>query len=452
MATKKAARWGRRVGPAGAAALAGALVMTGCNGAKDGPSLSKAASTAIPQVPEPPADGPKLGSIANLTPIRERPAKDAKEIGYLHAGAKVARADKPFSKDGCPGGWYPIRPRGFVCAGSTATTDMKHPTLTAMALGPRLDQPLPYTYARTRKDTPLYERDPSRKDAVKQIGTLPEGSGMAIVGSWSGMDPKGRQDRLGMTTDGHFVRAADLRAAESPDFHGVDLGATGAAKDLPIGFVVKRGVRSWKVEKGDADKLGELDYHEMLPLTGRFRTIGPVKYWAMSDGRYVRHRDVTVIRRRNVWPDFATGNQKWMDVSIITGTMVLYQGHKAVFATLVSVGRDRLGDPKTSASTAQGDFDVLGKHITAVGLDPKSLGEHGEMFDVPWAIELSSGQMMLGAFWHNRFGIEHGPGAVEMSPADAQKVWQWVDPQVPEGWHGVTQPDPGKRVIVHVRK
>ena len=426
--------------------------MTGCNGAKDGPSLSKAVSTAIPNVPEPPADGPKLGSISNLTPIRKRPAKDAKEIGYLHAGAKVARAEKPYSKDGCPGGWYPIRPRGFVCVGNTATLDMNHPTLTAMALGPKLDQPLPYTYARTRKDTSLYERDPSKKDAVKPIATLPEGSGMAIVGSWSGIDPKGRQDRLGMTSDGHFVRAADLRAAEPPDFHGVDLGATGAAKDLPIGFVVKRGVRTWKVDKGDADKLGRLDYHEMLPLTGRFRTIGPVKYWAMSDGRYVRYRDITVIRRRNVWPDFATGNQKWIDVSIITGTAVLYQGHKAVFATLVSVGRDRLGDPKTSDSTAQGDFNVLGKHITAVGLDPKSLGEHGLMFDVPWAIELSSGQMMLGAFWHDRFGIEHGPGAIELSPADAHRVWQWVDPQLPEGWHGVTQPDPDKRVIVHVRK
>jgi len=426
--------------------------MTGCNGAKDGPSLSKAAGTAIPDVPEPPANGPKLGSIAKLTPVRLRPAKAAKQLGYLHAGAQVARAEKPYTKDGCPGGWYPIRPRGFVCVGSTATIDMNHPTLAAMALRPKLDQALPYAYATTRKNTPLYERDPKKKEAVKKIGELPEGSGLAIVGSWSGIDPKGRQDRLGMTTDGHFVRAADLRAAEPSSFHGVDLGATGAAKGLPIGFIVKRGVRAWKVEKGDADKLGRLDYHDMLPLTGRFRTIGPVKYWAMSDGRYVRHRDVTVIRRRNIWPDFATGKQKWIDVSIITGTLVLYEGHKAVFATLVSVGRDRLGDPKTSDSTAQGDFDVLGKHITAVGLDPTSLGEHGRIFDAPWAIELSSGQMMLGAFWQDRFGIEHGPGAIEMSPSDAHKVWQWVDPQVPEGWHGVTQPDPGKHVVVHIRK
>jgi hypothetical protein len=60
--------------------------------------------------------------------------------------------------------------------------------------------------------------------------------------------------------------------------------------------------------------------------------------------------------------------------------------------------------------------------------------------------------MLLGAFWHDRFGIEHGPGAIEMAPADAARVWKWVDPQVPEGWHGVMQPAPGQRVIVHIRK
>src|SRR5260221_524097 len=82
----------------------------------------------IRRVPVPPADGPKLGAIAEVTPILERPAKDAARIGYLHAGEQVARAKEPYASDDCPGGWYPVRPRGFVCAGTTATTDLKHPT------------------------------------------------------------------------------------------------------------------------------------------------------------------------------------------------------------------------------------------------------------------------------------------------------------------------------------
>ena len=251
-------------------------------------------------------------------------------------------------------------------------------------------------------------------------------------------------------TNGRFVKAADLRAAEPTKFRGVSLGEK---TSLPVGFIVKRGVRAWRVEKGEADKLKHLDYHQMLDLTGRFREAKQLKYWAISDGRYARHRDVTVVRRRNVYPDFAKGDQKWLDVSIITGTMTLYEGKKAIFTTLVSVGRDRLGDPKDSASTAQGTFTVTSKHVTAAKLDPKSVAAYHDVHDVPWVLELSSGQLLHGAFWHNRFGIEHTSGNIQMAPADAVRVWQWAEPAVPEGWHGVNQPAEGARkTIVHVRK
>ena len=254
--------------------------------------------------------------------------------------------------------------------------------------------------------------------------------------------------RLGMLTNGLFVKAVDLKAAEPSDFSGMQLDAKSG---LPVAFVVRRGVNAWRFEKKEADKRGRLSYHDKFQLTGRFRTVGGHQYWAVEDGRYLRHRDVTVIRRRHIYPDFAKRDQKWIDISIITGTAVLYEGRRPVFATLVSVGRDRIGDPKEAAVTAQGTFDIVGKHVTAAKLNPKGLAENYEIFDVPWAIELSSGQLMHGAFWHSRFGIEHGPGNIQLSPADARRLWHWVTPQLPAGWHGVNQPD-GKRTIVHVRK
>src|SRR5688500_16422075 len=111
-------------------AVAVALTCAACGKANDGsaPALNKPADTEVPKV-EVPADGPKLGALADHTPILERPAAGAKPIGYLHAGAKVARAPEAYSKEGCAGGFYPIRPRGFVCAGEIATTDLAHPTL-----------------------------------------------------------------------------------------------------------------------------------------------------------------------------------------------------------------------------------------------------------------------------------------------------------------------------------
>ncbi len=432
----------------GVAATAG--VLFGCNGGVDeAPDLSKAAGDqGIPNVPTPPENGPKLGAVAEVVPVLERPSQTGRQLGYLHAGALVARSEEPYSKEGCEGGWYAVRPKGFVCAGDTATTDLSHPTLAAMAQTPKLEQTLPYTYARARKETPIYERDADKDNAVKEVGKLRPRSTLAIVGSWSALDPEGKMQRLGLTTNGRFVRATDLEPSTGSEFRGV---AVDGKNDLPLGFIVKRGIRFWEVEKGEADKLGKLDYHTILTLTGRFRTVGPLKYWATTDNKYVRHRDVTAVRRRNTYPDFAVADQKWIDVSIITGSAVFYEGRKPVFATLVSVGRDRLGDPQTSASTAQGTFDVVGKHITAAKLDPKSAEDYHETYDLPWAIELSSGQLIHGATWHDRFGIEHGKGNIQLSPADAARTWAWVEPDVPAGWHGVTGPAERKTIVV-VRK
>ena len=423
--------------------------LAGCTGSGDEPTLAKQAdapeSVEIPPVP---ADGPKLGALADVTPVVDQPKAGAKQIGYLHAGARVTRTKDALGTDGCSGGWYPVRPRGVVCAGTIATTNLEHPTLVAMALQPKLDQPLPYTYARAQKQTALYKRSPSKDNAVVEVAKVNSRAGMAIVGSWSALDPDGKMQRLGMLTNGLFIKAADLKAAKPSKFAGIELDKK---TELPVAFVVKRGVRAWDVDGSEATKKKKLKYHEKLTLTGRFRTVAGHQYWAVQDGRYVRHRDVTVVRRRNAFPDFATGEQKWIDVSVITGTAILYEGRRPVFATLVSVGRDRLGDTEQGAVTARGTFHIAGKHITAAKLNPKGLTEYYEIYDLPWAMELSSGQLMHGAFWHNRFGIEHGPGNLQFSPADAARIWQWATPAVPAGWHGVNQPDEA-RTIVHIRK
>lgn len=440
------------------AALALALVVpAACSNENPDPALSKLKDGPPPSVPVPPADGPKLGSVADLTPIFERPATGTPELGYLHAGALVARAAEPYSKDGCEGGWYPIRPRGFVCAGTSATTDLRHPTLAAMALGPKLDQPLPYTFARTRTATPLFERDSNGNDTVRELDKLKRGAGFAVVGSWTARDGSGESQRLALLTNGRFVKAADLEALAPSEFRGLELDEV---RRLPIAFVVKRGVRSWTLEGREATKREELRYHDVIPLSGRFRTIGDVKYWAAAEGeRWLRHRDVTVVQRRSVFPDFATENQRWIDVSVIAGTVVLYEGRRPVYVTLTSAARPDAGygeaepSPQAAAkSTTLGTFPVVAKHVTLVQKDPFAWGENFEVYDVPWALELSSGQHLHAAYWHDRFGIDHGAGSIQLSPADAAHVFRWATPTLPENWHAARAVDSEPKTIVLVRK
>ncbi|NRA36361.1 MAG: L,D-transpeptidase [Polyangiaceae bacterium] len=411
--------------------------------------MEKEQEIGIPDVPIPPADGPKLGAIANLTPIYDRPSKkQGNQLGYLHAGARVPRAKEAFSTRGCASGWYPIAPKGFVCAEGSATLDMDHPTLQAMAIQPDLKAVLPYTYARSLKKTVVYEVDAEHDKHVRPVAELPSVSGLAVVGSWTAKKPDGEELRLAMMADGRFVDAALLRAADPSEFSGVELSDE---LQLPVGYIVKRGVRAWFLDEQIVSKRERLDYHKRLELTGRFRSVRGVQFWALSDGRWVRHKDITIIRKRSKYPVFATGDQKWVDVSVITGTATLYEGRTPVFVTLVTVGRDRLGDPKNSDSTARGEFNVVGKHITATASDPKGFANNVDIFDTPWVLELDNGQLMHGAYWHDRFGIEHGPGNIQLSVADAKRVWQWATPTLPGNWHGQTAVAKNT-TIINVRK
>ena len=414
----------------------------------DHPSASKQSGAAPPVAGPIPKDNPKLGSIADKTPVLEKPERDARRLGYLHAGGRVARAKEPYPGDGCDEGWYPVRPKGFVCIGASASLDMKHPTLSAMALAPDLNKPLPYTYARTTKETPIFEQDKQHDDRVRRVGKLRANSVLAVVGSWHAKDEEGAEQRLGLLPNGLFVSARDLGAENGSDFEGVVIDKQ---HELPVAFVVKRGVNYFKLEQNRPQKGGALEYHERISLTGRFRTIDKLRYWATSDDRWVRHKDVTVVRRLHEYPEFATAQQKWMDVSIITGTLVLYEGKTPVFATLVSVGRDRLGDPKSTASTERGTFEVVEKQITDRSADPKSATPRHEVYDMPWSLTLSSGVKLHAALWHNRFGIEHTEGALHVSPRDGARIFSWATPELPEGWYGVSAGSDHK-TLVRIRK
>src|SRR5690606_30484706 len=131
----------------------------------------------------------------------------------------------------------------------------------------------------------------------------------------------------------------------------------------------------------------------------------------------------------------------------ITGAAVAYEGQKPVYATLVSVGRDRLGDPKTTASTTRGVFRVVRKQITQRTSDSPDAA----LRDAPWALELESDDWIYASPSHDRFGIEHTDGSIEVSPRDGHFLWHFAAPPLPEGWHGIVVEPAAETTIVEVR-
>ena len=322
-------------------------------------------------------------------------------------------------------------------------------------------------------------------------------TGLSLIGAFDTED-EGVHRRFAATVDMRLVPTSKLKPDSASPFHGVELTDK---MPLPFAWVNKTDVSTYKLIKGkdEARAAEAIPRRAIVPLSGNVRMKHGERFYQTARDKtvWLRAADVGVVDKPPTWPEFAEKGEKWIDVSITEQVLVLYEGKKPVFATLVSTGRDKLGDPKTTLSTIRGTFRLQSKHIAAA-MDSEenssvSGGSHGherkmsanaaettarlkkaesdgssldaedrrrlaninkgrdpeygittrrgssdfELRDVPWIQYFASGYALHGAYWHDVFGIARSHGCINLAPIDARYVFNWTDPPVPKGWHGI---------------
>ena len=246
--------------------------------------------------------------------------------------------------------------------------------------------------------------------------------------------------------------AGNPPAAMSGSDAGVDASVTLNAPlptKLPAGFILWRG-HKWTMSEGNKRAIrGEpLPRFTAIGLTGKSVTVGGFGFMETDEGWWMRNADGQVARATPPPKDLAP-NEKWIDVNLKTQTVVAYQGTTPVYVTVGSTGKKN-PIKELNHETKAGTFRIREKHIAAtMDGDVASDGPYS-IEDVPWIMYFNGSIALHGAFWHSSFGTERSHGCVNLSPMDARAIFQWTDPPLPEGWHGVmSTPDrPGTRVIV----
>jgi lipoprotein-anchoring transpeptidase ErfK/SrfK len=320
--------------------------------------------------------------------------------------------------------------------------------------------------------------------------------------------------RFAVTVDLRLIPTTKVKPDTGSPFHGI---AIPAGLALPFAWVLKSDSKSFRIaSEGDAaSPSGDAPKRALVPLSGKATISGGTRYYQSRKDptQYLAASDLGIVAPPPAWPAIAEQGQKWIDISLTQQTLVLYEGKRPFYATLVSTGRDRLGDPETSLATPRGSFRIQSKHIAAAmdsqensnvsggtrahapeasaetratierlkaakksgkkldeddqrrlvniekGRDP----EYGitmrrgstnfELRDVPWIQYFASGYALHGAYWHDVFGIPRSHGCINLAPIDARVVFNWTDPPVPEGWHGINVgSDMGEGTSVIVRE
>lgn len=449
-----------------------------------------------------PAPGKKLASIAMRTFIYVAPDARAQKLGYLHAGTVVDRALEPSGDVGCPGGWYRIFPRGYVCAGKSASLDAENPVVEATVRPARRGEPYPYIYVFSRNPPPpLYVRLPDdadqrrvegryrgeamplrslrdgqllgnpdeltpffqqRRDLPKPFGAEekvrfpahrgrgnPRGA-FAIVAqfAWTGR-------RFGLTTELDLIPLDRTRGVEPSTMKGIELKSGG----VPA-FVMHRGLRSVKPNENGVFKPSDwVSFRSGWELTGRSSDGNEIRqngkeaagvYIETTMGLWLPAQSLRIgSLGRDLWA-YAKRGRKWIDVSIDHQMLVAYEGERPVFATLVSTGRGGTGDPATTSATVQGTFFVQSKHLTATMDGSEGDINARELHDVPYVQYFHQNYALHGAYWHDEFGRPRSNGCVNLSPRDAAWLFEWTDPVVVEGWHGAMAPrESGTLIYIH---
>lgn len=109
-------------------------------------------------------------------------------------------------------------------------------------------------------------------------------------------------------------------------------------------------------------------------------------------------------------------------------TLIAYDGDTVFMSAKVSTGL-------LLTPTPRGIFTIFKKTPTRYMQGPipeAHLSQYYDLPGVPWNLYFTEqGAVIHGAYWHDDFGKPHSHGCVNLSPVDAEKLYNWATVGVP---------------------
>jgi hypothetical protein len=299
-------------------------------------------------------------------------------------------------------------------------------------------------------EIPWWQKD--KKEVRVNLSDLEESDGALasrmVKGFFIAIDRTfGWNDRMWYkTTDGMVVPADRMIIPKMPELQGIEL-----ADAKQAGFILAGKAHKYELDDGDGVKRGsKIERFTAAPLTGKTALRKKERYRETVDGWWMRDKDSTWTDPGPRPPEIGNGD-KWVDVNLSKKTLLAFEGDKPVYAALISPGK-RSSNKKRDHRTKTGKWRVREKHIAATMDGDGPAGDLPySIQDVPFVQYYDGSYALHGAFWHHNFGREQSHGCVNLAPKDAKHLFEWTDPPLPRGWHGVWASDKrkGTLIVVH---
>ncbi len=367
-------------------------------------------------------------------PIVAQPNGASARRGAAQKGARLPVFEQQ-SGPGCSSPWYAVAPIAWVCGDGAAPSSL--PPGAPPAPG-SLDG-LPYAYHFVNRDGSFgYRALETAEEGVPDAQLFP-GFGIAIVRA--AVKP-GARESFGLTTHRLWVPLRDLGAkVNAPGPLAAEL------EDGPVAWVNVRRAQVFESPGGRAQSSAFLETLTRVPVLERV-TKKREAWLRVGPDSWLRERDTTSPALRPP-PEEARPDERWIDVDLARQMLVAYRGARALFALPVSTGRGPVG---SELATPPGIRRIWIKLRTSDmdNLENLEAARSYAIQSVPWVMYFDRGYGLHGAFWHRAFGRVQSHGCVNLTPADAERLFAWSSPQLPSGWSAVFPTDHELGTLVRV--
>lgn len=137
-------------------------------------------------------------------------------------------------------------------------------------------------------------------------------------------------------------------------------------------------------------------------------------------------------------------SEKWIEVDLSSQRVLAHEGDKVVYEFPTSSGK--------FAPTPTGEYEIWYKtKYTKMEGGDKGTNRYYYLPNVPYVMFFYGDFGLHGTYWHNNFGSPMSHGCLNLSIANAEKLFYWTGPTIPEGESTAraTKDNPGTKVIVH---
>ena len=216
---------------------------------------------------------------------------------------------------------------------------------------------------------------------------------------------------------GEYIRGDNVSRISTPSFLGLTFTQT---PDRPFGWIM-RGGNTYIAPGYDQPQTSKTYYRFDNVHVYDAVTVGDYEWYMIAPGEWIEQRNIAMVTPDTTKPE-GVEDDRWISVNLFEQTMTAYENGELVFATAIASGL-------RGWWTQPGVFQVYAKLETTSmsGAFEADRSDFYYLEDVPWVLYYDQSYAIHGTYWHNNYGYQQSHGCVNLSPADAQWIFDWAE-------------------------